>query len=63
MEYRILWQDSPQELEQAVFTLIKDGWLPLGGVSAAVYFDSEKGYEIAHWQFSQAMTKVSEAER
>ena len=46
MEYKIIEEESPQDLEKAVNAALAQGWAPLGGLSfcSAVYESGTRYY-------------------
>lgn len=57
-------KENGMELEKTVNALIKEGWIPLGGVSVSVLYrtweDERKGYQesAAEWIYAQAMMRT-----
>jgi len=54
MEYKIVSSASLSDLENQVNALMRDGWVPLGGLSISVSESIDYCYET----FAQAMTKA-----
>lgn len=48
--YKIITKPTATELEREVNSNIRNGWVPIGGVSVAV------NSTTSYWEYSQAMT-------
>lgn len=55
IDYKILIEESGGELVEAVQSLLKEGWQPLGGVAIAVFYVDEDSE--SYYSYSQAMVR------
>ncbi|HKI87590.1 MAG TPA: DUF1737 domain-containing protein [Draconibacterium sp.] len=53
-DYKIVSEDSANNLEKQVQELIKLGWLPIGGINTSIFTDNNN---MEHSTISQAMIK------
>lgn len=53
-DYKIISEDTANDLEKQVKELIKNGWMPIGGVNTSIFTDNNK---MEHSTISQAMIK------
>ena len=64
MEYKLVSESHGHTLEESVNTLIRTGWVPLGGVAVAVMHSAiendRKGCteHETDWVYAQAMTRT-----
>jgi len=52
VEYKVVFEESLDDLKREVSEAMRDGWIPLGGVSIAAVGEWERPYV-----FAQAMTR------
>jgi len=71
VNYKVLYERSPQELEEEVQSLLNRGWELVGGVSMGTASSSGKDYQIyspsgggyAYPWFTQGMKRFNQGEK